>query len=174
MSISKFTPAELEELRRADAAIDAEGVPIEYTLDAELDAIAIAQASGKSVEQVIAKRETDRSYYLDNREARLAYTRKYNAEHKEEITRKKHQWYLDHKAEYAERSRNYAKSHPENMRKNEKKHYETRVKNDPQKQEARRIYQREYYQKNKEKISEKSKRHYQKQKEKESAPSENA
>ena len=50
MSVSKFTPAELEELRRADAEIDAEDMPIEYTLDAELDAIAIAQASGKLVE----------------------------------------------------------------------------------------------------------------------------
>ena len=174
MSVSKFTPAELEELRRADAEIDAADMPLEYELDAELDVIAAAQASGKPVEQVIAKREKDRGYYLDHREARLAYTRKYNEEHKEDIARKKHQWYLDHKAEYSERSRNYAKSHPENMRKNEKKHYETRVKNNPQKQEERRIYQREYYQKNKEKISEKSKRHYQKQKEKESAPSENA
>ena len=174
MSVSKFTPAELEELRRADAEIDAEDMPLEYELDAELDAIAAAQASGKPVEQVIAKREKDRSYYLDHREARLAYTRKYNEEHKEEIARKKHQWYLAHKAEYDDRSRNYAKSHPENMRKNEKMYYETRVKNNPQKQEERRIYQREYYQKNKEKISEKSKRHYQKQKEKEIAPSESA
>ena len=103
MGVSKFTPAELAELRRADAAIDAEDMPLEYELDAELDAIAAAQANGKPVEQVIAKRETDRSYYLEHREARLAYTRKYNAEHKEEITRKKHQWYLDHKVEINQR-----------------------------------------------------------------------
>ena len=63
MSVSKFTPAELEELRRADAEIDAADMPLEYELDAELDAIATAQVSGKSVEQVIAKREKDRSYY---------------------------------------------------------------------------------------------------------------
>ena len=174
MSVSKFTPAELEELRRADAEIDAEDMPLEYELDAELDVIAAAQASGKPVEQVIAKREKDRSYYQENREARLAYTRKYNADHKEEIARKKHQWYLDHKSEYDERSRNYAKSHPENMRKNEKKHYETRVKNDPQKQEARRIYQREYYQKNREKVLEMEKEWRQKRKEKEKTPSESA
>ena len=85
-----------------------------------------------------------------------------------------HQYYLDHKAEYAERSRNYAKSHPETIHRINKKHYENHVKNDPQKQEERRIYQRKYYQENKEKISEKSKRHYQKQKEKEETPSGNA
>ena len=105
MSVSKFTPAELEELRRADAAIDAEDAPLDYELDAELDAIAVAQVSGKSVERVIAKREKYHSYYLENREARLAYTRKYNAEHKEEIARKKRQWYLDHKAEISQKAK---------------------------------------------------------------------
>ena len=105
MGVSKFTPAELEELRRADAEIDAEDMPLEYELDAELDAIAAAQASGKPVEQVIAKREKYRSYYLEHREARLAYTRKYNADHKEEIARKKHQWYLDRKAEISQKAK---------------------------------------------------------------------
>ena len=103
MSVSKFTPAELEELRRADAEIDAEDTPLEYELDAELDAIAAAQVSGKSVEQVIAKRDKDRLYYLEHRESRLAYTRKYYAEHKDEIARKRHQWYLDHKVEINKR-----------------------------------------------------------------------
>lgn len=174
MSVSKFTPAELAELRRADAAVDAEDMPLEYELDAELDAIASAQVSGKSVEQVIAKREKDRSYYLKNREARLAYTRNYNAEHKEEIARKKHQWYLDHKAENDERSRNYAKSHPETIHRINKKHYENHVKNDPEKQEAVRKYHREYYQKHREKILEMEKVWRQKRKEKEKTPSENA
>ena len=166
MSVSKFTPAELEELRRADAEIDADadGVTVDYELDAELDAIAIAQSSGKSAEQVVTKRKADRNYYQENREARLAYGRKYRAEHKEEIARKKRQWYLDHKSEYAERSRNYAKSHPENMRNNAKAYYETHVKNDPQKLEAMRIYQREYYRKNKEIVCEKAKQAYQKRK----------
>ena len=174
MSVSKFTPAELAELRLADAEIDATDAPLEDELDAKLDAIAAAQASGKSAEQVIAKRETDRSYYLEHREARLAYTRKYNADHKEELARKKHQWYLDHKADYRERARNYAKSHPETIHRINKKHYENHVKNDPEKQEAIRKYHREYYQKNKEKILEMEKVRRQKRKEKEKTSSENA
>jgi hypothetical protein len=174
MSVSKFTPAELEELRRADAEIDSTDAPLEYELDAELDAIAMAQASGKSVEQLAARKSRQRRYYQEHREERLAYTRKYNADHKEEIARKKHQWYLEHKAECAERSRNYAKSHPETIHKINKKYYENHVKNDPDKQEAIRKCHREYYQKHKAEISQKAKERYRKSKEKESAPSENA
>ena len=68
MSVSKFTPAELEELRRADAEIDAEDTPLDYELDAKLDAIAIAQASGKSVDQVSAKKSRQHRYYKEHRE----------------------------------------------------------------------------------------------------------
>ena len=113
MSVSKFTPAELEELRRADAEIDAEDIPLEDELDAELDSIASAQVSGKSVEQVIAKREKDRRYYQEHREACLAYTRKYYAEHKEQQRANRHQYYLNHKADYRERAKKYVKAHPE-------------------------------------------------------------
>ena len=35
MSVSKFTPAELEELRRADAEVDAADMPLDYGLDAD-------------------------------------------------------------------------------------------------------------------------------------------
>ena len=116
MSVSKFTPAELAELRRADAEVDAEDIPLEDELDAELDSIAAAQVSGKSVEQVIAKREKDRRYYQERREERLAYTRKYYAEHKEQQRANRHQYYLNHKADYRERARKYAKAHPERVR----------------------------------------------------------
>ena len=113
MSVSKFTPAELEELRRADAEIDAEDTPLEDELDAKLDIASAAQTRGKSVEQVIAKRETDRRYYQEHREECLAYTRKYYAEHKEQQRAKRHQYYLDHKPEYRARSHKYTKAHPE-------------------------------------------------------------
>ena len=156
MSVSKFTLAELEELRRADAEIDAEDIPLEDELDAELDSIASAQASGKSVEQVIAKREKDRRYYQERREERLAYTRKYYAEHKEQQRASRHQYYLNHKADYRERAQKYVKAHPERVREKNRK-YAEKVKNDPEKLEARRRSQREYRQKHKAEISQKAK-----------------
>ena len=133
MGVSKFTPAELEELRRADAEIDAEDTPLEDELDAKLDVIATAQASGKPVEQVIAKREKDRSYYLEHREARMAYTRKYYAEHKEQQRAKRHQYYLDHKAEYRARSHKYANAHPERRREHNRE-YAEKVKKSKEKE----------------------------------------
>ena len=51
MSVLKFTPAELEELRRADAEIDAEDMPLEDELDAKLDIASSAKARGKTEEQ---------------------------------------------------------------------------------------------------------------------------
>lgn len=113
MSVSKFTPAELAELRLADAEIDATDAPLEDELDAKLDAIAAAQASGKSADQISARKSRQRRYYQEHREARLAYTRKYHAEHKEEIDRKKHQWYLDHKAEINKRRKDERKKRKE-------------------------------------------------------------
>ena len=38
-----------------------------------------------------------RSYYWENREAKLAYQRKYNAEHAEEIKKKQREYYQTHK-----------------------------------------------------------------------------
>ena len=113
MSVSKFTPAELEELRRADAEVDAEDTPLEYELDAELDSIAAAQASGKPVEQVIAKRKKNRSYYLENREARLAYTRNYNAEHKEAIRKYHREYYQKHKDKILEMEKEWRQKRKE-------------------------------------------------------------
>ena len=173
MSVSKFTPAELEELRRADAEIDAEDIPLEDELDAELDSIAAAQASGKSVEQVIAKREKDRSYYQEHREACLANTRKYYAEHKEQQRANRHQYYLNHKEDYRERARKYAKAHPDRVRERNRE-YAEKVKSDPEKLEAMRRSQRKYSQKHKAETSQKAKEKYRKSKEKEKTPSESA
>lgn len=53
MSVSKFTPAELAELRRADAEIDAEDTPFEDELDAKLDIAASAQASATASPSVL-------------------------------------------------------------------------------------------------------------------------
>ena len=175
MSVSKFTPAELEELRRADAAIDAEDTPLEDALDAKLDIAASAQARGKTEEQIAAEKAYSRNRYKipEVKEYHQEYNRKYYAEHKEQQRANRHQYYLDHKPEYRARARKYTKAHPERDRER-KRIYAEKVKSDPEKLEARRQSQREYRQKHKAEISQKAKERYRKSKEKESAPSENA
>lgn len=110
MSVSKFTPAELEELRRADAEIDAADVPLEDELDAKLDIAASAQARGKTDEQVAAEKAYRRSRYQETKDYYKEYNRKYYAEHKEQQRANRHQYYLNHKADYRERAQKYRKS----------------------------------------------------------------
>ena len=110
MSVSKFTPAELAELRRADAEIDAEDVPLEDELDAKLDIAASAQARGKTEEQIAAEKAYSRSRYQAEKEYRKEHNRKYYAEHKEQQRANRHQYYLNHKADYRERAQKYRKS----------------------------------------------------------------
>ena len=175
MSVSKFTPAELEELRRADAEIDAEDTPLEYELDAKLDIAASAQARGKTEEQIAAKKAYSRNRYKipEVKEYHQEYNRKYYAEHKEQQRANRHQYYLNHKADYRERAQKYAKAHPDRVREKNRK-YAEKVKSDPEKLEAMRRSHKEYRQKHKAEISQKAKEKYRKRKEKESAPSESA
>ena len=172
MSVSKFTPAELEELRRADAAIDAADTPLEDELDATLDIVSEAQARGKTEEQIAAEKARRRDYYQASKEYHKEYNRKYYAEHKEQQRASRHQYYLNHKADYRERAQKYVKAHPECVREKNRK-YAEKIKSDPEKLEAMRRSQREYRQKHKAEISQKAKEKYRKSKEKESAPSEN-
>ena len=175
MSVSKFTPAELEELRRADAEIDAEDTPLEDELDAKLDIASAAQTRGKTEEQIAAEKAYSRNRYKipEVKEYHQEYNRKYYAEHKEQQCAKRHQYYLDHKADYRERSHKYTKAHPERARERRRK-YAEKVKSDPEKLEAMRRSQKEYRQKHKAEISQRAKEKYRKSKEKESAPSESA
>ena len=175
MSVSKFTPAELAELRRADAEIDAEGVPLEDELDAKLDIAASAQARGKTEEQIAAEKAYSRSRYKipEVKEYHKEYNRKYYAEHKEQQRASRHQYYLNHKADYRERAQKYVKAHPECVREKNRK-YAEKIKSDPVKLEAMRRSQREYRQKHKAEISQKAKEKYRKSKEKEKTSSENA
>ena len=172
MSVSKFTPAELAELRRADAAIEAADTPLEDELDATLDIVSEAQARGKTEEQIAAEKAHRRDYYQASKEYHKEYNRKYYAEHKEQQRAKRHQYYLDHKPDYRARAHKYTKAHPERDRER-KRIYAEKVKSDPEKLEAMRRSQREYRQKHKAEISQKAKEKYRKSKEKESAPSEN-
>ena len=110
MSVSKFTPAELAELRRADAEIDAEDTPLEYELDAKLDIAASAQARGKTEEQIAAEKAHRRSRYQETKDYYKEYNRKYYAEHKEQQRANRHQYYIKHKADYRERAQKYRKS----------------------------------------------------------------
>ena len=173
MSVSKFTPAELEELRRADAEVDAEDMPLEYELDAELDIAASAQSRGKTDEQIASEKACSRSRYQATKEYYQEYNRKYYAEHKEQQRAYRHQYYLNHKADYREREKKYVKAHPDRVRERNRE-YAEKVKSDPEKLEAMRRSQREYRQKHKAEISQKAKERYRKSKEKESTPSENA
>ena len=175
MRVSKFTPAELAELRRADAAIDAEDTPLDDALDATLDIVSEAQARGKTEEQIAAEKAYSRNRYKipEVKEYHQEYNRKYYAEHKEQQRANRHQYYLDHKPEYRERSHKYTKAHPERDRER-KRIYAEKVKSDPEKLEAMRRSQKEYRQKHKAEISQKAKEKYRKRKEKESAPSESA
>ena len=173
MSVSKFTPAELAELRRADAEIDAEDTPLEDELDAKLDIASAAQTRGKTEEQIAAERAYAQSRYQETKEYHQEYNRKYYAEHKEQQRAKRHQYYLDHKAENRACAKRYRTAHPERISEKNRE-YAEKVKSDPEKLEAMRRSQREYRQKHKAEISQKAKEKYRKRKEKESAPSENA
>ena len=150
MSVSKFTPAELAELRRADAEADAEDTPLEDELDAKLDIAASAQARGKTEEQIAAEKAYSRSHYEATKEYHQEYNRKYYAEHKEQQLAYKHQYYLNHKADYRERAKKCVKAHPDRVREKNRE-YAEKVKSDPEKLETMRRSKREYYQKNKEK-----------------------
>ena len=173
MSVSKFTPAELEELRRADAEVDAADTPLEDELDATLDIVSEAQARGKTEEQIAAEKAHRRDYYQASKEYHKEYNRKYYAEHKEQQRASRHQYYLNHKADYRERAQKYVKAHPERVREKNREYAEM-VKSDPKKLEAMRRSQREYRQKHKAEISQKAKEKYRKSKEKEKTPSESA
>ena len=156
MSVSKFTPAELAELRRADAEVDAEDMPLEDELDAKLDIAASAQARGKTDEQIAAEKAYSRSRYQETKDYYKEYNRKYYAKHKEQQCAKRHQYYLDHKPDYRARAHKYTKAHPERDRER-KRIYAEKVKSDPEKLEAMRRSQREYRQMHKAEISQKSK-----------------
>ena len=175
MSVSKFTPAELAELRRADAEIDAEDTPLEDALDATLDIVSEAQARGKTEEQIAAEKAYSRNRYKipEVKEYHQEYNRKYYAEHKEQQRANRHQYYLDHKAENRACAKRYRTAHPERISEKNRE-YAEKVKSDPEKLEAMRRSQKEYRQKHKAEISQRAKEKYRKSKEKESAPSESA
>ena len=175
MSVSKFTPAELAELRRADAEIDAEDTPLEDELDAKLDIASAAQTRGKTEEQIAAEKAYSRNRYKipEVKEYHQEYNRKYYTEHKEQQRAKRHQYYLDHKAENRACAKRYRTAHPERISEKNRE-YAEKVKSDPEKLEAMRRSQKEYRQKHKAEISQRAKEKYRKSKEKESAPSESA
>lgn len=118
--IAKFTPEELEELRKADAAIDAEDdALLEDELDAKLDAHAVAQRPRDHVltpERVEENRAKAREYYYAHRAERLAYCKAYNAAHRKEHREYERQYYRDHKEQYTKNGKRWANEHPEKVR----------------------------------------------------------
>lgn len=123
--IAKFTPEELEELRRADAEIDAEDTPLEDKLDAKLDAHAVAQRPRDHVltpERVEENRAKARERYYAHHDERLAYYREYYATHREEHREYERQYYQSHKEQYAKNKKRWAKENPDKVRALNRKH----------------------------------------------------
>ena len=90
-----FTPEELEELRRADAEIDAafDGMTTEERRDiAERD----REARRKTPIEVLKRK---RAYYRKNRERILERKKAYRKAHREEINAYERQWYAEHREE---------------------------------------------------------------------------
>ena len=84
-----FTPEELEELRRADAEIDAsfDGLTQEeYRASARIEAGIRHDQKDRKGQEIAAKK---RAYYEANREEIAAYQRAYREANREEIAAKK-------------------------------------------------------------------------------------
>lgn len=119
--MSIFTAAELEELRRADAEIDAEFVQTaeEIASAEKRDAEAL-----KANKKLYAKRERQRQYQQKNKDILAAKAKAYQQKNKERIAARKHAHYLAHKEEYAARKRAYREANLDKVRQQERACYE--------------------------------------------------
>lgn len=98
-----FTDEELEELAAFDKEVDDSDFDEE-----DFDA-------GKNLERDVKTERNQkpryrREYYLEHREQIIEKAKQYNRDNAEAIKRRKHEYYVSHKAEYLRRNReNYAK-----------------------------------------------------------------
>lgn len=94
-------------------------------------------------------KEKYRWYYYNNRDKKLWYIRKYNEEHKKEISEKRKQHYQENKELFAERNKKRYESNKDIMLQNQKEYYKNN-------KEKRKEYAKQYRANNKDYI----KQHY--------------
>ena len=105
----RWTPAELAEMARADAEIEASF----RVTDADL-------AIGRLFDREVI---LDR---MDSKQKRIAeYQRRYREAHKEEIAESQRRYYETHKEEIAEGKRRYYETHKEEIAESQRRYYET-------------------------------------------------
>lgn len=180
-----FSKEELAAIRAADRQIEQSSVTFaldrdQREIDRTIDALAEMHSIGaKEFEKRQKSRKRSAEYYRDHREERLAYRRKYYAEHKAatdaksaEIHKEKAEyyravqrnWYEQHKEEVAEKGKAYRHQNLDRIKEREKAYREKNKAEisakkkayctaNPEKIKARR---RAYYESNRERILEKN------------------
>lgn len=180
-----FDREELAAIRAADRQIEKDIGSFaldrdQRTIDRELDALAEMHSIGaKEFEKRQKSRKRSAEYYRDHCEERLAYRRKYYAEHKAatdaksaEIHKEKAEyyravqrnWYEQHKKEVAEKGKAYRQQNQDRIKAREKAYREKNKAEIAAKKKAYReantekikARRRAYYKANREKILEKN------------------
>ena len=109
MMVSRFTPAELDELRRYDALVDASRMTTadyrQIKLDDALCFPALTRWRAERTAMAAKRKATliERGEY----EAAKAKQRQYEDEHRAEIKARKAQWYKDNRARIRAQQREY-------------------------------------------------------------------
>ena len=120
-----FTAAELAEMARADAEIEAR--PFRFT-DAE---IAFGRLFDREVilgrldQKQKQRAESQRRYYEAHKEEIAESQRRYREAHKEEIAESQRRYREAHKEEIAEGKRRYYETHKEDIAEGKRRYYET-------------------------------------------------
>ena len=110
----RWTPAELEEMARADAEIEASFrvTDADLAIGRLFDREAILDRMDSKQKRIA---ESQRRYYEAHKEERTEYQRRYYEAHKEEIAEGKRRYYEAHKEEIAETQRRYREAHKEEI-----------------------------------------------------------
>ena len=108
----RWTPAELEEMARADAEIEASFrvTDADLAIGRLFDREAILDRMDSKQKRIA---ESQRRYYEAHKEERTEYQRRYYEAHKEEIAETQRRYYEAHKEEIAETQRRYYEAHKE-------------------------------------------------------------
>ena len=142
----RWTPAELEEMARADAEIEASFrvTDADLAIGRLFDREAILDRMDSKQKRIA---ESQRRYYEAHKEERTEYQRRYYEAHKEEIAEGKRRYREAHKEEIAETQRRYYEAHKEEIAETQRRYYEAH-------KEERTEYQRRYREAHKEEIAE--------------------
>ena len=110
----RWTPAELEEMARADAEIEASFrvTDADLAIGRLFDREAILDRMDSKQKRIA---ESQRRYYEAHKEERTEYQRRYYEAHKEEIAETQRRYYEAHKEERTEAQRRYREAHKEEI-----------------------------------------------------------